>query len=377
MILLLLVLLVLFAWLVSNLGAVGGLLGKILGILSPFFLGLCIAFVMNIILMPLEKLWMKLAPKKRGAAVFEKLKRPICIVLSLIIVFGLIFAIFFIVVPEFTRTLLSFVDKIPDYAAKIETWWAGLSAELAQFAVALPELKLKPEEAVAKITGLITSGEGKVFLNSTIGFTTSIISGVVDFFVAIVFSIYILAQKENFGAGAKRILAALFSPERVNSILSFVSLVNRTFTNFVTGQLTEAVIIGSLCFIGMLILKMPYAPVISVLVGFTALIPVFGAFIGTAVGAFLILLDSPMQAFWFVVFILVLQQLENNLIYPRVVGKSVGLPAIYVLMAVTIGGSTAGILGMLVSVPTFSVLYTVLTKAVDKRLLEKGLTEIK
>lgn len=144
-----------------------------------------------------------------------------------------------------------------------------------------------------------------------------------------------------------------------------------------TGQLTEAVIIGSLCFLGMLLLDMPYAPVISVLVGFTALIPVFGAFIGTAVGAFLILLDSPVKAFWFVVFILVLQQLEGNLIYPRVVGKSVGLPAILVLMAVTVGGSSFGVLGMLLSVPIFSVLYTLVCGAVDRRLREKGLENIR
>lgn len=375
MILLLLVLAVLFAWLIINISWVWGIIRKILGILSPFFLGLCIAFVMNIVLRPLERLWLKLRPKKSGK-LYGKLMRPVCLTLSLLIIFGIIFAIFFVVIPEFSRTLMSFVNKIPEYAGKIEQWWHQLSEHLAPLAVQLPELELNPEETIAKITGLIANG-GMVFLNSTIGFTASVVSGLVNFFVALVFCIYILAQKEIFGSAMKRLAAALFSVERVNSIYGFFGLVNRAFTNYVTGQLTEAVIIGSLCFLGMLLLDMPYAPVISVLVGFTALIPVFGAFIGTAVGAFLILLDSPVKAFWFVVFILVLQQLEGNLIYPRVVGKSVGLPAILVLMAVTVGGSSFGVLGMLLSVPIFSVLYTLVCGAVDRRLREKGLENIR
>lgn len=158
-------------------------------------------------------------------------------------------------------------------------------------------------------------------------------------------------------------------PEKMQKLLDMLDLINRTFTNFITGQLTEAVIIGALCFIGMSIFRMPYAPAISVLVGFTALIPVFGAFIGTAIGAFLILLVKPIQAVWFVVFIIVLQQFEGNLIYPKVVGKSVGLPGIWVLVAVTIGGNAMGVVGMLISVPLCSVLYVVARNAVNGKPL--------
>ena len=169
-----------------------------------------------------------------------------------------------------------------------------------------------------------------------------------------------------------RILRALFSDSRVDKLTAFADLVNRTFTNFVTGQMTEAVIIGVLCGIGMAILRMPYAFVVSVIVGFTALIPVFGAYVGTAIGAFLILLAEPIKAVWFVIFIIVLQQVEGNLIYPRVVGKSVGLPGLLVLAAVTVGSSVGGILGMLLAVPVCSVIFTVCAQAVDARLAKKS-----
>lgn len=374
MILLLMVLVVLFAWFVSNLNYAYQFLLKVISILRPFFLGLIFAFLINIVMRPLEALWLRHKPKKPGK-LYEKLRRPLCLVFSLLIVFGVIFSIIFIVVPKFSSTLMSFVNKLPDYLINMEQWWNGLTQQLEKFAVELPPMELQPEKIVSAVSELLASS-GSMFLSSTIGFTSSLVSTVFDIFVSLVFCIYILSQKEHFGASTKRVAAAIFSPERVNSIYSFFSLVNKSFTSYVTGQLTEAVIIGLLCFTGMLIFQMPYAAVISVLVGFTALIPMFGAFIGTAVGAFLILLDSPVKAFWFVVFIIVLQQFEGNIIYPRVVGKSVGLPAIFVLMAVTVGGSAFGVLGMLVSVPIVSVIYVLVNQAVDKRLKEKGIENI-
>ena len=194
-----------------------------------------------------------------------------------------------------------------------------------------------------------------------------------NFVIAFAFSIYVLAQKETLKRQSLKVLRAVMKPEKLQKLLELLELSNRTFTNFITGQLTEAVIIGALCFVGMTIFGMPYAPAISVLVGFTALIPVFGAFIGTAVGAFLILLVKPIQALWFIVFIIVLQQFEGNLIYPKVVGKSVGLPGIWVLVAVTVGGSAMGVMGMLISVPVCSILYTVSRQAVNDRLKIKNI----
>lgn len=374
MILSLAVLVILFAWLISNAGMVLGFIKRVMTILSPLFMGLVVAFLMNIVLRPLEKLWKKLEPKKRGKALHAKLMRPVCIVLSLLVIFGVVFAVIFIVVPEISKTVMSFVDKLPEYAEKIEKQWNEISDTLAKYAVAFPEIDLDADEIVRKVTNFATK-HGPGFLSSTIGFTTNIVSSVAQFFISIVFAVYILAQKEHFGIWSKKFLAAMFRPRRANSIFSFCSLVNRSFTSFVTGQCTEAVILGSLCFLGMVILKMPFAPVISVLVGFMSLIPIFGAWIATIVGVLLIALDSPMLAVWFVVFILVLQQFEGNLIYPKVVGKSVGLPALFVLLAVTIGGSAFGILGMLVAVPTMSVIYTVVKAGIENRLQAKGITD--
>lgn len=374
MILSLAMLVMLFAWFIGNIELVFSFLGRVFSILKPIFLGLVIAFLVNIMLRPMEKLWTKLRSKKKADKP-SKLMRQVCIVLSLLIVFGVIFAISFIVIPQFTDTVMSFIEKIPEYSDKIMLWWDELSVFLENWAVELPGLQLNPEETVTNITSFIAE-RGHTVIDSTLGFTANLVSTIANFGIAIVFSIYILGQKESFGTWSKKFLAAMFSAESVNTIRSFFSLVNRTFTSFVTGQLTEAVILGSLCFVGMAILNMPFAPVISVLVGFMSLIPIFGAWIATGIGVFLILLDTPIKAFWFIVFILVLQQFEGNLIYPKVVGKSVGLPALFVLLAVTVGGSAFGILGILVSVPTFSVLYTLITNAVDNRLKEKGISEI-
>ena len=364
----------LFWWLLSNISGVLGFAGGVIGILSPFILGLCIAFIINIIMRGLEKRWGSLESRSKNSKILRLLKRPVCMILSFIIVLGVIFAIVFIVVPEFSQTIANLMEKAPQYSNKLQSWWNEIIILGEKYALELPNMNFDLQKIVDMGLDILTGG-GKLVINTTIGITTSFVSGLVNFFVALIFSIYILAQKEQFAAATKKLLYAAFRPETVNNILGFTSLVNRTFTNFVTGQLTEAVIIGGLCFVGMLIFGFPYAAVVAVLVGFTALIPVFGAFIGTGIGAFLILLDTPIKALWFVVFILVLQQLENNLIYPRVVGKSVGLPAIFVLMAVTVGAGSFGIVGMLISVPTVSVIYTVCCRWVDIRLKEKHIDE--
>jgi len=357
-------------WLFSNISIVLSWVADVFGILSPFITGLCIAFIVNIVLNPLEKIWGKAKFKGKAGNVWIKMKRPVCMVLSIFIVIGIVAALLLIVIPAFTRTIGSFVDKVPQYSEKIEHLWNTVVALAGNYAIEIPELQIDNQKIIERISGFIGSF-GKTFIDTTIGITSSVVSAVANFVIAFIFSLYIIGQKEIVGAAAKKVIYAVFSTERVKDILDLASLVNRSFTNFVTGQLTEAVIIGMLCFVGMAALKLPFAAVISVMVGFTALIPVFGAFIGTAFGALLILLDTPVKALWFVAFILVLQQLENNLIYPKVVGKSVGLPAIFTLMAVSVGGSVFGVVGMLISVPTFSVLYTLAERWVNKRLKEK------
>ena len=350
---------VLLIWAIYNHKLLFKYIGELYSLISPFVIGLCIAYVVNVIMRPIERLWMKLLSKCKGKWV-EKMKRPICLLLSILLVIGIILAVIFIIMPELSDSVSSLVSMVPSYVSEVESWWEALALRLDKYGVELPQFCFDTDKFIQ-----ILKDGGTAVLNTTLSATTSIVTAVINIVLALAFSIYVLAQKETLKRQSKKVLAKLMKPEKMQKLLDMLDLINRTFTNFITGQLTEAVIIGVLCFIGMSIFRMPYAPAISVLVGFTALIPVFGAFIGTAIGAFLILLVKPIQAVWFVVFIIVLQQFEGNLIYPKVVGKSVGLPGIWVLVAVTIGGNAMGVVGMLISVPLCSVMYVVARNAVN------------
>ncbi len=354
---------VILIWAVYNHKLLFKYIGELYALISPFVIGLCIAYVVNVIMRPIERMWMKLLSRFKGKWV-EKLKRPICLLLSILLIIGIILAVVFLIIPELSESISSLVSMIPSYVTEVESWWEALSERLVKYGVDLPQFNFNPD----KLIDFLKDG-GTAVLNTTLSATTSIVTAVINFVLALAFSIYVLAQKETLKRQSKKVMSRLMKPGKMQKLLDMLDLINRTFTNFITGQLTEAVIIGVLCFIGMSIFRMPYAPAISVLVGFTALIPVFGAFIGTAIGAFLILLVKPIQAVWFVVFIIVLQQFEGNLIYPKVVGKSVGLPGIWVLVAVTIGGNAMGVVGMLISVPLCSVLYVVARNAVNGRPL--------
>lgn len=360
------VLIILLYWGLNNTEKVSSILNGFFAVIKPFIIGFCIAFVINVLMRPLEKLWSRIF--KKDSCTLKKMKRPICLILSTLIMIGIVFALLFMVIPEFKNTFNTFAKSVPQYIEKIEGWITLLVNFFEVHGITLPELSFDAKKIMDVLSSAINDSG---IVDKTLNITGSIVSGIVNLVVAFAFSFYLLAQKEKLSESSKKCLFAFFKESKVNRFLSIVELADQTFTNFVTGQLLEAVIIGVLCFIGMLIFRMPYAAVISVLVGSTALIPVFGAFIGTAIGAFLILFVSPMKAIWFVVFIIVLQQLEGNLIYPKVVGKSVGLPGIWVLTAVTIGGSLFGVIGILVSVPLCSVFYTLFGQFVANRLKNK------
>lgn len=342
----------------------------VLAVLSPFLLGFCLAFVINVLLRPLEKLWDRIGKKKKGK-ILSKLKRPFCLAFSALIMAGVIFIIFFMVVPELKKTIGNIIELFPQYMERLEASFAELAESLAKRGIVLPELSVDFNKFM-EAAGDFLSSQGEAFINKTVDITTSIFTWIFNIALGLVFAFYLLYQKETISRQLKRLLEAFLPPSKIKSLTELAELSNRTFTNFITGQLTEAVIIGALCFIGMCVFSMPYAPVVSVLVAFTALIPVFGAFLGTAVGAFLILMVDPLKALWFILFIIVLQQLEGDIIYPKVVGKSVGLPGIWVLAAVTVGGSLFGIIGMLLSVPVCSVLYSVCRQMVAGRIEKKA-----
>ena len=353
-------------WLVNHFDLLLNILDTILGILSPILIGLILAFVLNLLLSPLERLWDKLSLKENSRPIVKKLRRPICLLLSFLIVLGIIFAVCFVVIPKLGSTVVDMVNTISAYVKTLDVRYDDLRATLEQYAITLPEIDLGKNDLLTKITDLLAKG-GSALLNTTISVTTSVLSAVVNLLMGVVFSVYILAQKETLGRQLKRLLYAVFPEKRVTPFLAFLSRVSRTFSQFVTGQAIEAVILGTLVFLGMLILRLPFAPVIAVLVGVTALIPILGSWIGAIVGALLILPSSFMQAIWFVVFLIVLQQIEGNLIYPHVVGKSVGLPGIWVFFAVIVGSGLGGIVGMLLGVPVCAVIYDEVRRAMRKR----------
>ncbi len=361
-------------WAVTHTDRLTSFLNSALNVLSPFLIGLCVAYVVNMVLNPLERAWNYLFGKVKQTKIRDniapKLKRPVCMILSLLLISGAIFIVFFIIIPQLSETTKNLIDSMPQYIADLEHTWYAVVQFIGEYGIELPEFSYDIEEIFNLITKFVKD-YGNNFLDKTVNITTSIVNLVVNFVLGVVFSLYVLACKEKVMRWCKRILYATISKPKSDRIIELAALTNDTFTNFITGQLTEAVIIGLLCFIGMLIFRMPYAGVIAMMVGVTALIPVFGAFIGTAIGAFLILLVDPIKAFWFIIFIVVLQQLEGNLIYPKVVGQSIGLPGMLVFTAVILGSGVFGMWGIIFGVPIFSVLYTVSKEAIDKRLKQR------
>lgn len=342
-------------WGLNNLSTLGKLLGSFFSLFSPLLIGVGIAYVMNLLLKAIERLW-DMALKKAPELWRVKLKRPICLTATMLLFLGIIFAIFFILIPRLEEAGSTLIANVPGYITQIQNWWGSLVDFAAGHGVTLPELSMNVEDATKFISKILSSDSGNV-VNTTIDITTSILGALVNILLALVFSVYMLAQKETLISQSRRLLLAALPRKAGQRTMHILKLTNNAFSSFVTGQVTEAFILGSLCCIGMLILRLPYALPVSVIISFTSLIPIFGAWIGAATGAFLIVFVSPIKALTFLIFLLILQQVEGNLIYPKVVGKSVGLPGLWVLAAVTIGGGIFGMLGMLLGVPICSVIY--------------------
>lgn len=344
------------AWAINNMEQVQTAISWFLQLVSPLLLGFCLAFLLNIMLRPLELLWDRIFKKSKSAKP-KKLKRPFGLVISILILIGLISSFFLVLIPQIRVTFQSIAQMLPDFTEDLEAWWGEISIFLSEFGASLPELDMHLEEIFEAVTTFLTEKAGAM-VSKTLDVTISVFSVIFNLVLAFIFSFYMLSKKEEHGRHARRAVRAVLKPQTADRVLDIVSLVGRSFKNYVTAQLTEAVILGSLCFVGMLIFRLPYAPVVSVVIGFTALIPIFGAWFGAIIGAFLIVVVDPMKALWFIVFLILLQQFEGNIIAPKVVGRSVGLPGLWVLAAVTIGGSAFGIMGMILGVPIVAVLYS-------------------
>jgi predicted PurR-regulated permease PerM len=337
----------------------------LLSIVRPFIYGAAIAFVLNIPMKAIEK---SLFSKAKNPKV-EKVKRPASIFLAFAAVVLVIVFVTVTVVPQVTKTMIELGNKIPKFLADVQIWLEELFASQPQLIALLEEFdpaETNWDSIVDTVIDFLQNGLGSV-VSSTVTVASTIIGGVVNLFVALVFSFYILSQKEKLGSQFRRIFHAYFPQKVYDKVLEVTSLAGRNFSSFITGQCMEAVILGTMFVITMTLFGFPYAVMVGVLIAFTALIPIVGAFIGCFVGAFLIMVDDPVKAIWFLVLFIVLQQIEGNLIYPHVVGNSVGLPSIWVLAAVTIGGSLMGVVGMLIFIPILSTVYALLREDVNGR----------
>ena len=339
--------------------------GNLWGIASPLVAGCAVAYVLNIVMRRLEKLYF---PNSRSVWV-KKSRRPVCIVLSLVLIAAVIYLILMLVVPELIKAFTIIGQSIPVAFRTAVDWLAENLDEFPQAAQALENLQTLNVDWNSlgdSVINYLKAGIGG-FLNSTVTLVGSLVGSVVNSVIALIFAIYILASKEKLADQFKRTVRAFVRPSWIERGKRVLVTADRTFSSFIVGQVTEAVILGSLCTLGMLLFRFPYAPMIGAFIGATALIPIVGAYLGASVGAFMILTQDPLKALLFLVFIVVLQQLEGNLIYPKVVGSSIGLPGMWVLAAVTIGGGLLGIPGMLLGVPSVATVYKLLGYGVNRR----------
>ena len=342
-------------------------------IIFPFVLGGAIVFVINVPMSFLEKKIFENVKKENKTV--RKLARPVSLLLTIVLVVGMIALVMIGVIPQLTKTMGSLMINITDFIPQIKIWIRDFFHDNREIMKLVDQLQFKPDQAIKWGISLLGNGAGNM-MNTTVSAVGSVVSGLATFFIAFSFACYVLFQKEKLHVQIRKVLFAFLPKQKADAFLKVCSLTYRTFANFLTGQCLEAVILGCMFVVTLSILRMPYALLIGVLIAFTALIPIFGAFIGCAVGSFLIFMVSPKQAIIFIIVFLVLQQIEGNLIYPHVVGESVGLPSIWVLAAVTIGGNLMGIVGMLVFIPLLSVVYTIFRKVVYQRLKKQHIKQV-
>ena len=346
-------------WALNHFQIILDIFNSILAVIMPFLLGIMIAFILNVLMIRIEKILSRFILDKK----YTSFKRVISIIVSLLIVIGVIGIIITLIIPELTNAIKVIVKSFPETFEQLQVW-------INQNGNSFPQLETWINSVDLNSIASELSGLFKIGLTGMLGSTVDVISmfftSILNLVVGIVFALYILMSKETLKRQSHKLIDA-YIPKRISvKLLEVGTLARTTFSNFVIGQTVEAFILGTLCAVGMAVLNLPYAPMVGSLVGITAFVPIVGAFIGGGIGAFMILTVDPMQALIFIIFLVVLQQLEGDLIYPRVVGSSVGLPSIWVLFAVTVGGGLWGITGMLFSVPVLSVVYALIKGHVNK-----------
>ena len=343
-----------------------GFAGFLWSLVTPLILGCVIAYILNILVTRIESL----PCFSREDTLLGKVRRPISILGSLAVIIAIGVLVILIVIPQLVQAIGVIAKEIPTVVSEISVWLSSFDKDWPQLQKFLESLNVNWPQILQKAASYLTNGLSSVF-SSTMYIVSTISSIAVTAVVALIFSIYILSGREKLFHQFQTLASTYLNEKFYKGMCVVLKTAHDTFTRFIVGQCTEAVILGTLCTIGMLFFRFPYATMIGTLIGATALLPVVGAYLGAAVGAFMIFTIDPLKALGFLIFIAILQQLEGNLIYPRVVGSSVGLPGIWVLAAVTVGGGLGGIIGMLLAVPVTATLYKLLQKDVQKRIKEK------
>ena len=339
-----------------------GFAGFLWSLVTPLILGCVIAYILNILVTRIESL----PCFSREDTLLGKVRRPISILGSLAVIIAIGVLVILIVIPQLVQAIGVIAKEIPTVVSEISVWLSSFDKDWPQLQKFLESLNVNWPQILQKAASYLTNGLSSVF-SSTMYIVSTISSIAVTAVVALIFSIYILSGREKLFHQFQTLASTYLNEKFYKGMCVVLKTAHDTFTRFIVGQCTEAVILGTLCTIGMLLFRFPYATMIGTLIGATALLPVVGAYLGAAVGAFMIFTIDPLKALGFLIFIAILQQLEGNLIYPRVVGSSVGLPGIWVLAAVTVGGGLGGIIGMLLAVPVTATLYKLLQKDVQKR----------
>ena len=354
---------VLFIYLINHISMVGTFFSTLLSLLFPFILGCGIAFVINI---PMRNIEQKLFKNEQGK--LYRLKRPISIIITYLLALLVVGLVIFVVVPEVADTINSVKDALPGFVEKAKAWALQYTEKYPEVTKQIMSIEPQWEEI-----GNLFKDKGSTILTTTVSIFSSVISGVVNTLIGIVFSFYILAQKEKLGKQVKMVCYALFKESVADEMMVFGKIANTTFSKFFSCQFREGIILGSMFLVAMTIFRFPYPLTIGVLIAFTALIPVFGAFFGLFIGAFLILVESPKYLLGFIILFFVLQFIENYFIYPKLVGGDIGLSAIWVLLAVTVGGDLMGVVGMLIFIPLVSVFYAYGRSIILRKLKKKNI----
>ena len=359
---------IVFAWLVLDTARATALFGRVWELIAPFAAGAAIAFIFNV---PMRSIENQLADIRKPG-----LRRGLAIVLTILCLVLLVMFVFELLIPQIRLTLVSLSEKIPAFIDRTANNLMELIQENPELGVWIQEIfNLESLNWSTILTNILTwlANQVTTLMGGAVNVIGSVTTGLVNAIISLVFALYALGRKEILAGQGRRILYSILSERRADEVVRVSRLTNVTFSNFISGQCLEAVILGCLFAVVMAIMKLPYIPLVSVIIAVTALIPVVGAFVGCIVGAFFILVNDPIQALTFVAMFLILQQLEGNIIYPKVVGTSIGLPGMWVLVAVTVGGELMGVAGMLVMIPLVSVLYTLGREFTDSRLNERGI----